>query len=59
MHSCRQRQTFLFFWLFTLLTTLIQNWQKTLSLQYAGYTLSVIVIYMNIQSELDIPCAKT
>lgn len=55
----RQRQTFLFFWLFTLLTTLIQNWQKTLSLQYAGYTLSVIVIYMNIQSELDIPCAKT
>lgn len=53
MKPGRQRIAFQFFWIFTIIATLIQIWRNELSLQYTGYTLSLIVIYMNIQSELD------
>lgn len=53
----RQQKAFRFFWFFALLASAMQFWQQALSVQYTGYTLSLIVLYINIQSELDIICA--
>ena len=52
----RQRRAFLSFWIFALLSCVLQVWHEELSVQYTGYTLSIIVIYLNIQSELDDFC---
>lgn len=49
----RQQRAFFFFWIFAILSSLLQVWQEELSVQYTGYTLTLIVIYLNIQSELD------
>lgn len=53
MRPSRQQRAFLFFWAFALLSSMIQFFRSELSVQYTGYTLSLIVIYLNIQSELD------
>ena len=49
----RIRRAFLTFWIYAILASLLQAWQEALTVQYTGYTLSLIVIYMNIQSEPD------
>ncbi len=59
MRPGRQRRTFLFFWIFVMLSYVLQIWQEALAVQYTGYTLSLIVIYVNIQSELDTSCVKS
>lgn len=56
MRPCRQQKAFIFFWIFGILTSIIQMWRPSLSFQQAGYTLSLLVLYINIQSELDVPC---
>lgn len=56
MRPGRQRRSFLFFWVFAILASVLQSWQANLSVQYTGYTLSLIVIYLNVQSELDTSC---
>lgn len=56
MKPGRQRRAFQLFWIFTIVASLIQIRNSELSVQYTGYTLSLIVIYMNIQSELDTFC---
>lgn len=58
MPAGRQQRAFLLFWIFAALSSVLQIWQETLAIQYTGYVLSLIVIYMNIQSELDTPCVK-
>lgn len=58
MRPGRQKKAFLFFWLFALLATALQILVDGLTVQYTGYTLSLIVLYLNIQSELDTSCVK-
>ena len=53
MSPGRQKRAFLSFWAFAMIFSSIQAWQSELSVQYTGFTLSLIVIYINIQSELD------
>lgn len=53
MRPGRQRRAFLSFWVFAIFASLLQIWQEALTVQYTGYTLSLIVIYLNVQSELD------
>lgn len=52
----RPRRAFQSFWIFALIASVLQAWQEMLSVQYTGYTLSLVVIYLNIQSELDTIC---
>ena len=49
----KQQRAFFFFWLFALVTTILQVWRSDLSFQLTGYTLSLVVLYLNVQSELD------
>ena len=58
MRPGRQRRAFLYFWAFALLASALQAWRPELSFQYTGYTLSLIVLYVNIQSELDVACVN-
>lgn len=53
MPKGRQRGAFVFFWIFALVASLLQAWHESLSIQYTGFALSMIVIYVNVQSELD------
>lgn len=53
MQPGRQRRAFLFFWVFALISALIQGIRSDLSVQYTGYIMAVLVIYLNVQSELD------
>lgn len=53
MRPGRQKRAFLFFWVFGILTSLLQAWREELTLQYTGYALTMLVIYINVQSELD------
>lgn len=53
MRPGRQKRAFLFFWVFGMLTSLLQMWREDLTLQYTGYALTMLVIYLNVQSELD------
>lgn len=54
MQPGRQRNAFQLFWIFALVTSAIQGFiWRDLSIQYTGYTLSVLVIHLNVQSELD------
>lgn len=55
----RQQRAFLTFWVFATVSSLLQGFHEELSVQYTGYTLSLIVIYLNIQSELDMSCLKS
>lgn len=59
MRPGRQRQAFLYFWVFAVIFSLLQIWREKISVQYTGYTLSLIVIYMNVQGELDSVCGIT
>ena len=59
MRPGRQQRAFLTFWVFAMAASLLQSLHEELSVQYTGYTLSLIVIYMNIQSELDMFCLKS
>ena len=56
MRPGRQRRAFLSFWIFALAASVLQIWQEALTVQYAGYSLSLFVIYINVQSELDTVC---
>ena len=49
----RERRTFMLYWIFAISASAFQGWQSDMSLQYAGYTFTLVAIYMNIQSELD------
>lgn len=49
----KQRMTFMLFWVFAISASALQMWHSELSLQYTGYTLSIVMIYLNIQCELD------
>lgn len=53
MPKGRQKRTFLFFWIFALAAALLKIFNSALTVQYTGVTLSLIVIYLNIQCELD------
>lgn len=53
MRPSKQRTTFLFFWVFAIAASVLQMWQNDLTLQYTGYTLSVMALYMNVQIELN------
>lgn len=53
MRPGKKRNAFLFYWVFAILASALQAWKPELTVQYTGYTLSLIVIYVNIQSELD------
>ncbi len=55
MRPGRARRAFLFFWIFAGFFSLLQGWREELTLQYTGYTLTLIVLYMNVQSELAPP----
>ncbi len=55
MRPGRQRRAFQFFWVFAFLSSLLQFIWTDFSIQYTGYTLSLIVICINVQSELDSP----
>ena len=59
MQRGRQQHAFLFFWIFAIVTSALQGliWHD-LTIQYTGYVLSVLVIHLNVQSELDTSCAK-
>lgn len=59
MRPGRQQKAFLFFWVFGIVALVLQMWQPDLTLQYTGYPLSLIVIYLNIQSELDTACVNS
>ena len=54
MSPGRQRRAFLSFWIFAVVSYCLHFLLDTVSVQYTGYTLSLVVIYMNVQSELDI-----
>ena len=56
MKPGRQQRTFLCYWIFAILASFLQIRNDALSVQYTGYTLSIIVIYINVQSELDTSC---
>ena len=58
MRPGKQRKAFLYFWLFAAGASLIQIWQPEVAIQYTGYALSMAVIYINIQNELDADCSK-
>lgn len=58
MKPGRQKRAFMFFWVFAILSSMLQIWNAALSVQYTGYTLTLVVIYINIQSELDSSCIK-
>ena len=49
----------MFYWVFAIAASLLQGWQSDMTLQYTGYTFTLAVIYMNIQSELDAICIKS
>ena len=53
MRPGRQKRAFLFFWVFAIVTMVLQIWREDLTLQYTGYALTMLVIYVNVQNELD------
>ena len=53
MKPGRQKRAFLYFWVFTIVTMVLQVWREDLTLQYTGYALTMLVIYVNVQNELD------
>ena len=59
MSPGRKQRAFLSFWVYAILSSLLQAFDESLSVQYTGYTLSLIVIYLNVQSELDMSCLKS
>lgn len=56
MKPGRQQRAFLYYWVFAIVASLMEIGNSDLSVQYTGYTLSIIVIYINVQSELDTSC---
>lgn len=53
MSPGRERNTFMFYWVFAIGASLLQWLQSEFALQYTGYTFTMVAIYVNIQSELD------
>ena len=52
----RTRRALLLFWVCAAVPSILQMFFEELTVQYTGYTLSLVVIYLNIQSELDTLC---
>ena len=58
MEKSRARTAFKYFWVFALISSVILICDKFIAVEYTGYTLSLVVLYVNVQSELDTVCFK-
>ncbi len=56
MEKGRARTAFKYFWVFALISSVILFCNSSIAVEYTGYTLSLVVLYVNVQSELDTVC---